>query len=326
MGAGSRIPDQVGIVVGVSTDGKLITIEGGSHDEVQKCTYSSYKVGAYAYGSGDNTMYISSYISPEYGVQFTIGTQYMKNHSLVNSHKSNATQIHINSAPTTTIIVGAGRFRLSQLREVLNEIERTYTHLLNDKYAALSGMVDRAITRYQNNSLATSDISNIVTSWIDFEKAAGDGLEQALSEIAARKYVGPLAEQIYKATGFDWTKTSVRKEILWQIATSTDQQHIARRVLDAFVAGKDNDLTDKDLLTMLMSPAHDTAEDGTDIIMSICVLEFILEENRKELWPGDHSKLQDAWIECAKKNMNEVRRKFLMIQNPDPPKHENTIA
>lgn len=317
-GAGSRLPDQVGIVTGVTSDGKLQTIEGGSHDEVQKCTYQTYRVGSYAYGASGDEMYISAYIKPDYSAHYAIGTQYLYNHPLLAQHKSTATQIKINNQPTTTIIVGAGRFRLSQLRDVLDALEKNYPHLINEYYPAVSNAVDTALLHYENDALTVSDISAICSKWYDFELSSGNNLQEPLVEIAAQNYVGLLAERIKsltgtggKNTGFDWTKTAVRREILWQIATSTDQSHIARTVLMKFIEGKDNSLSDEELLTLLMSPAKETAEDGTVTTLSICFMTKVLEDYRTELWPEDHTKLQDGWITCAEKNMNAIRQKYL---------------
>lgn len=317
-GAGSRLPDQVGIVVGVTTDGKLITIEGGSHDQVQKCTYSSYRVGAYAYGSSGKEMYISSYIKPDYTAHYAIGTQYLYNHPLLGSSKSAATQIAINNQPTTTIIVGAGRFRLSQLRDVLDKLEKDYSYLVNDYYAALSNAVDTALLHYANNSLTVSDISTVCSNWSQYANSLGSKLNDPLVEIAAQNYVGPIAERVQiltktttDKTGFDWTKTAVRREILWLIATSTDQSHVARTVLINIVEGYDNSLSDEDLLTLLMSPAQDEAEDGTPVTLSICFMTKALEDYRVELWPEDHTTLQNGWITCIEKNLNVIRQKFL---------------
>lgn len=317
-GAGSRLPDQVGIVIGVTSDGKIQTIEGGSHDAVQKCTYSNYRVGAYAYGASGKEMYISAYVKPDYSSHYDIGTQYLNNHPLLGTSKTHATQIAINNQPTTTILVGAGRFRLSQLRDVLDTLEDSYPHLINDYYPTLSNAVDTALLHYEKATLTVSDISTICVKWSAYENSVGENLKDPLVEIAAQKYVGVLSERIKaltstggKNTGFDWTKTPVRREILWQIATSTDQSHIARAVLMKFAEGKDNSLSDDELLTILMSPAQETAEDGTVTTLSICYMTKILEDYRTELWPEDHTKLQDGWIACAEKNMNVIRQKYL---------------
>lgn len=317
-GAGSRLPDQVGIVVGVTPDGKLITIEGGSHDQVQKCTYSNYRVGSYAYGASGKEMYISSYIKPDYTAHYSIGTQYLQNHPFVGSSKTAATQISINNQPTTTILVGAGRFRLSQLKNVLEALEKNYSYLITDEYGALFEAVNTALLHQANNALTVSDISNICSKWTEYEKSVENKLQDPLVEIAVQNYIAPLAERVKSLTktttdknGFDWTKTAVRREVLWLIATSTDQTHVARQVLIGLVEEKNNSLSDADLLTLLMSPAQEENPDGTLVTLSICVISKMLQDYRAELWPEDHTILQDGWITCIEKNMNTIRQKFL---------------
>ena len=301
MGPGSRTPDQVGIVVSVK-DGQLLTIEGGSNNAVERCTYASYKVGSVAYSTKQGPMYISGYISPNYEEQFASGTQYLKNHTLVAASKRDAKQIHINGTPTTTILVGAGHFRLSQLPTVLKALEEYYPHLLNDHYADLSAAVNTAITHMENGTLTVQDISNISNRWYDFNLENSDALGTALTEISARYYVGPIAERLLSDTKFDWNKTAVRREILWQFATSTDQTHAVRQLLTEMVAQKDNELSDEDLLTLLMSTDQAT---GTSYIRSL------LDEYSGMLWPDDHGKLQSAWIDCAEMNLNAVRGRFI---------------
>lgn len=310
MGPGSRTPDQVGVVVAVQ-NGKLLTIEGGSNNAVEKCTYGSYRVGSVAYTGAQGPVYISSYISPNYNEHFKAGNQYLKNHALVNTSNREATQVHINLAPTTTILVGAGRFRLSQLQDVLAELEKDYSYLLNDRYAALSGAIDTAVTHHKNGVLTVTDISAVATAWNMFNMASNNQLGDALTQIAARNYVGPVLERINKDTGFDWNKTAVRREILWQVVTSTDQQHIARQTLNALVDGQTNDISDADLLKLLMSPAKETAEDGTVTTLSISYMRYVLEKNQTSLWPEDHGRLQQEWISCAEKNLNVIREKLL---------------
>lgn len=310
MGAGSRTPDQVGIVV-AAHNGKLYTIEGGSNDAVEKCTYASYKVGSVAYTDAQGPMYISSYISPNYPDTFAAGKQYLKNHTLVNSSKQDATQIHIGGAPTTTILVGAGRFRLSQLPDVLAVLEKDYAYLLNEEYPALVQAVNTAVAHYENGALTTAEISNVVTCWYYFDISCGNQLGTALTEIAARNYVSPVLERIKKDTGFDWNKTAVRREILWQVVTSTDQHHIARQTLLELVEGKDNKLTDDELLTLLMAAATKTAEDGTVTTLSISYMRSVLEEQQGGLWPEDHTRLRREWIVCAEKNLNAIREKYV---------------
>lgn len=63
---GAKRPDHIGIVKEVTEDGKLITIEGNSHNSVRSNTYRSYEIGSYAYRYDGQDVLICSYIHPFY--------------------------------------------------------------------------------------------------------------------------------------------------------------------------------------------------------------------------------------------------------------------
>lgn len=119
---------------------------------------------------------------------------------------------------------------------------------------------------------------------------------EAQFNIAAKLYVQPLAQSVTMETGFNWTATQLRQEILWGIATTSDNQIALRATMKAICAELDNTITDEELFSIM------TAEDK--LIKTVAVY-------KSALWQGESKQMQDSWINSIQLLIQALESSYL---------------
>lgn len=279
---GDQYPSRVAIVVDITNDGKLVTIEGDYDGKVARKVYDTTKIGE------------SHWV--EHKKQRMVITHYMRlNHSALRmqqpAYKMVFGDIIKQSDSAYVISLGGGqkvlfagypRFRISQLQEVIETIEKLYPDVDTEK-------VMKAVDDY--------DTSAFIQAWYDLCVEFGIAeFSQMTFSVAAQLYVKPIIEdqQIYNS--FDWSKTAVREEIVKLLVSTTDQAASLSSVLTKMTKEFDNSVSDHDLLKYLMTDNR---------------LHKILEEYADLLWPTDTAALQTDWLKIVDKSMNEIRDLYL---------------
>lgn len=271
--AGVPDPAHIGIVEYVDEDGAVHTIEGntnGGAGVLDTHVYSSYRIGSYAW----NNAVISAYVHPFYPAPHLTEPEYL---SVAGTVAADVTARTVSSGTSTIFLAGAARFRASQLREV--------TAYLKDNEPTL-------YSQALEDALAAEDLDGFAKAWNAVcLNGKQDAFRQAQLDAAAKLYLQPVAQSVTEATGFDWTKTTVREELLWAIVTTSDRQAGLVSALKAMSDGLDNKLSDRELLDHLLQDSL--------LRQSLC-------DHASQLWPLDSEQLQSAWIASVTRLLNRL--------------------
>lgn len=261
----------IGIVEYVEESGELHTIHGNANNSVLKSEYPTYQIGALTHPYSDTV--IAGYIHPEYptaqnepvfmSISSTVGPT-------VNSR-------YITSGSYNLMLNGITRLRTSQLPTFIAELKQNYPDLY---------------TQALEDALASRDMEAFRKEWNAISSSLKSAaFREAQIAITESVYLEPLAANVKSATGFDWTSSWARRELLWGLATTTDRYDALAEVLAAITSGMDVDISDKAFLEAMKEDNH---------------LGNILNRNIDALWPDETQKIQFAWISSINKLVDKL--------------------
>lgn len=276
----SPVYGHIGIVKEVTPEGKLITLEGnvtGSGGRICKeCIWNiDYEIGSYAYSYQGRPNYVVAYAHPKYPSPYLENPTYL---SVQGTTSAWAQARYAGDNEQSVLLAGICRFRESQFPAVVEDLKNSYAQLYTDELGAAVESSDMALFINQWNMLTNSD--------------KGENFASAQQKIFVNRYLRPLADRVWKDTRFDWTETIVREDVLWTLATTTDQYDALAELLGTIALLVPDNASDAELLTFLQS------EDFTTML-----------NNRKaSLWGTDAEFLQTSWI-------NGIRDAIAIIAN-----------
>lgn len=264
----------IGLVVDVADDGTVTYINGncgGGPGYLKASTASNYKIGSYAYEGA----VISAYCSPYYPVSYISKPLYLS----VAANSSNGFNLQPSGLSRTVNVngyafnmTGTGRFRNSQLQDVVTALKEDYPELYNPDL---------------QTALDNEDFNAFMHTW---NRIMGSGksqsFEYAQNEILTTLVSDPIAKSVRTETGFNWIRTEFRENLLLGIVSTSDQTRALEKVLAALCTDMTNNTSDSDFLDVL------SAVNGENIF-----LYDVLDSFRDDLWPDEPVILQDAWIE-----------------------------
>lgn len=141
----------------------------------------------------------------------------------------------------------------------------------------------------------TIDTTALVAAWNKIAETKPTKCKEAQLNIAAKLFVQPVSQAVTVSTGFNWTKTTLREEILWAVCTTSSKQTALISVMTSLCAGLGNDISDEALLEHLKA---------TDFLV------VTVAGNRENLWPDDPTSLQDAWINSIQLLLPELTARY----------------
>lgn len=262
--------EHIGIVEYVSPEGNLTTIEGNAGNGIlARCTYSNYRVGSYAFEGNC----IIGYIHPSYPEMIPDGPLYSYISGLM---RPNDYARIICSGQYSTIMAGQVRMVGNDLYEFILAIPTL------DKELGQSESVQALIAEVK--STGEGKLLRIVSAWNKAVKEHGDDLIALQTRYAADAHISPVHQTAYSRTGFDWMKTDIRREVLWEVATCTANEDAAGLILASFASGLTNDATDAEIIAAYNS-----------------WLPFVTAAFRFDLWNGYDHDTVTFWID----NLND---------------------
>lgn len=279
---GDQNPSRVAIVVDITHDGKLVTIEGDYDGKVARKTYDTSKIGE------------SHWV--EHEKKRMVITHFMRlNHSALRSQppayktvqgdiikQTDSAYVLVMGGGKKVLLAGYPRFRISQLYSVIETIKKLYPDVDTEK-------VIEAVNEY--------DTAAFVQEWYNLIVEFGAAeFSQMTFSIAAQLFVEPIIKDQRIYNSFDWAKTEVREEIVKLLASTTDQAATLSSVLARMTKDFDNSVSDHDLLKYLMTDNR---------------LRNLLEASADGLWPTDPEALRTDWLKIVDKTMNEIRNQYL---------------
>lgn len=266
----------IGIVERVTPDGKLNTIEGNSGNTVRRngvdgdgSAYPSYTVGTYCWNDDSGIpVYINGYIRPNYPASFSASLAYLTSASGVITPKRSC-QVISTTEETPIVLAGTPRFRWSQLQAVVDELRSKHPSLYMEQ---------------MQEALDKQDTSAFRNAWNKVVTNNGNAFQAAQMEIAQRLFVTPTANKAQAQNGFNWTRTKLRQEILWAVATATDDLDTAAVILSK-ISGELNDAATDDALLLTISNGR---------------LEQLISNYSELIWAKDLPSMQKVWIASFK--------------------------
>lgn len=257
---GSGAFTHIGIVDYVDDAGKVHTIEGNTGNKCKAKTYDSYRVGTICYGN----VRIAAYMHPNYPAAFTTNPKYL---SISGLTAAGAAARYATSGTNKLFLAGLPRFRESQLQDVVTQLKQLYPEIYDE---ALQTALDNG------------DMQAFITAWnAIYSSGKLNTFKNAQQSIAAKLYVRPLVQKIKEETGFDWSATDVREELIWAIATTSDRQTALCSLMADITGDMPNHTSDEDLLNALRSGAY---------------LKDKLLAHSSALWPSEADVFRTSWI------------------------------
>ena len=280
--------DHIGIVKTVKDNGDLITLEGNVSKGnglrnirvAKECDwYINYQIGTEAYTADitgqEEQYYVVAYLHPHYPSAYNTDAYYL-DYTGLTAPVVKARVIGDNSS--SIIRAGVGRFRQSQLLSVYGALKTSYPELCT---TAMQQAIDNA------------DTQAFLDAWNQSVTSKQDAWKAAQLNLTAKLFIRPIAESVKRSSGFDWTATDIREELLWAIVTTTDKQNALTLLLNELCASLDNNIGDQEFL---------------DHLKNASFLIHALESNRQMLWGSDPSNAQASWIESIEMVLNKVDR------------------
>jgi len=250
----------VGIVAEVLEDGKIVTIEGNSGKRVKKNTYSNYAIGTPCYRNNGRMVVISAYVHPNYPAAYLENPLYISVGGMT-AASADAREV------SSILLTGYPRFRISQLPDVVAELKKSYPALYQDSVGT---------------AVEAKDTAAFITAWNNMGSyGKAEQFKAAQQSIFSRLYVRPIVTNVMAATGFDWTATTVREELLLSIVSTTDNHNAATSLLQYLCADMDNSASDETLIASLQTDYQ---------------LATALQANKDTLWPHEPEEIQNSWI------------------------------
>lgn len=285
----------IGLVEGVNEDGSVNVIHGNWGDVVSKDTFRSYQIGTIV--SPNDGVMIAAYIHPEYPKTNSSDLTYMSvsglTASTVNSH-------YITSGDHNILLSGVTRLRESQLPLFVEALKEDYPNLY---------------TSSLQEALDAGDMTAFQKAW---NKIISSGQSMAFRKaqlaITKKHIIQPIINACSTQHQFNWNKSSFRTELIWGLATTTDQTDALINVLGCITENIDSNITDTDLITYLQSDNF---------------LSNILNDNASLLWPDDPQRVQLSWISGINQLINKIQQNaavqgttsdefYYTIPNADP--------
>ena len=165
-------------------------------------------------------------------------------------------------------------------------------------YLGLRGYDGMPVDRTEADDII--DHENLIAAWNSVVSSKSSRFTEAQMNIAAKLYVQPIAQRLTVNTGFNWTQTRLREEILWGIITTSSKGNALTSVLQSLSSGLDNSITDQELYAYL---AND------DFLVKTIM------SSKYNLWPEDSVELQNEWINSIQLLMQTLEEKYA----PAPP-------
>lgn len=251
--------EHVGFVKEVTEDGCLVTIEGNKSNILKIDTYGSYRLGSYAYGD----CVIAAYCHPTYPATYRQDPVY---ETVSSGFAPSVSARLLTSGRYEVLLAGLGRFRWSQIPDVLDKLQNGNPELYRSEMR----------TAYESG-----DKQAFVKAWNDVAKSnKKDSFMAAQRKILNQLYVEPIAQAVKSATGFDWKQTAAREDILLGIVTTTDQQQACIALLNHIGSNLGNAASDTALLEKLRSNNY---------------LYSLASANKDSLWPEDSFAQKSKW-------------------------------
>lgn len=274
----------VGIVKEVTDQGNLVMLEGntwlsGSNRRVAREVHykSSYQIGSFLYISDGDAFYTCAYAHPNYPSSFNAYPYYLSIPGLTSPTTGSKT---LTGAQGPVYLFGPCRFRANQMTEVLDTMKNSYKEVYNETLHQL---------------LIDGNVSEFAFKWNSYSIGSeAEEIRQTQQSICAKLYVRPVANAVYQNTGFDWTDTEIREEILWGLVTTSNQQNKLISILSYISDGLSNTTSDAELIAHLQENSFLTAT---------------LNANQTSLWPGDSQQMHTSWIQGIDRLLNILANK-----------------
>lgn len=255
----------VGIVEYIDNTGSLITIEGNNNNSLNRCTYSSYEIGTYAFGQS----YILGYASPSYPGVTLDKPVYSYVPGLMRPWD---TARIIGSGVYSTVMAGPTRLAGSELAAFINKIPKLDRDLAEKK--SIQDLISAV------NNEGEGYLLSIVGAWNAAVEECGEKLLDLQVRYTVDSHISQIHQAAYSRSGFDWLQSDVRKQILWTISTCTIESDGAGLVLASIAANLTNEATD------------------TEVILAYHEwLPFVTSAFRYDLWPSYDHDTVELWID-----------------------------
>ena len=276
----STVYGHIGIVKEVTPEGKLITLEGnvsGNGGRVCKeCIWNiDYEIGSYAYSYQGERYYVVAYAHPKYPSPFIENPAYLSVQGVTSAW---AQARYVGNYDSQLLIAGVCRFRQSQFQTVVEDLKNNYVELYTEEL---------------ESALESGDMTLFVNRWnITNNSGKSEAFIKAQKSIFVNRYMRPLVDKVQSESHFNWTYSNAREEVLWALATTTDQYDALANLLNTIALLLPESATDEELLTFLQSEDFAT----------------MLNDRKASLWVNESEFLQVSWI-------NGIRDAIVIIAN-----------
>lgn len=146
------------------------------------------------------------------------------------------------------------------------------------------------------SAVSGGDLTDLIEAWNDICIAGKQTrFMEAQYDIANDLYVQLAAQKAIVQTGFNWLTAPERKELLWGLSTTSDNQDAIVKVLIQ--------LSDR-------LPKYCSADQFITALQSDNMLMSIIEDNQTDLWPDVSQDVRNIWMEGIEKLMNQIEYKY----------------
>lgn len=259
---GSVDMTHIGIVEEVDAAGKLHIIHGNAGNRLERSVIASYEVGHI--WDASSGVRIHGYIHPYYPVSVSNNMVYLSVGGLT---QPTITSRYITADGQNLMISGLTRLRQSQLQDFVTGLQTSYPNLYDPALQTALDSGDMYTFMQHWNALAAS--------------AQSETFRSAQFNLFKSFFFQPLVNQVQADTGFKWSETTFRSEMLWSILTSTDQHDVVAELLAELTSGLSNNITDDEFSTILRTNNF---------------LGSTLKNYQERLWPEDNDRLRSSWI------------------------------
>jgi len=187
------------------------------------------------------------------------------------------------------LLAGVTRLRNGQLIEFCDALKERYPQLYSDDL---------------HTAIYDGDMDAFILAWNEVSAyGKAEDFKIAQQNLSARLFYRPVIDGVFKDTGFDWSRTAVREEIMLGIVTTSEQTDWLITFLKYISDDLDPNISDQELLAALK---HE------DFLYAAAYTY------RNYLWRDDPEQMQKDWAISIWSLLNLVEKEYAEdLQQPE---------